>query len=222
MEIVIQDFFEEHLKQTGVKYRRGFRTEGGIIDFIADFNGKTHGIEIKSSYSNACTAIGQLIGFSKYFSHLILVSTKDFLKKFEEARGETGALKQIGVITFENGNFNEIRKPSPGSYFFKGARGCKKTGQKEGRTRAGAIAGGRFTEDEEKFFSDFKNEPFMVCDVTNCLKKKSVSAYRFVLTLRRMGLIEEVNRGGYPKVFKATNKLYEIIEAPKASKSRDT
>lgn len=209
MELLIQDLFEKYLKELNIKYKREYRLENSIIDFIANFDGNPHGVEVKSSYSNVYTAIGQLVGFSRYFSHLILVTTKEFLNNLNKVVGKTNILKQMGIIIFEEGRFTEIKKPSPPKHFFKEIKKPKKRKKREGD----GFYRDRFTTEEEKFFKRFKDSYFMVHDMVKELDKSFATTYRFILTLRKLGFVEELSQGTRPKTFKITNKLLEMLNS---------
>lgn len=207
MELLIQDFFEKHLKKTNIQYKREHKIGNSKIDFIANFDGKTVGVEVKSSYSNVYAAVGQLINFSRYFSHLVLVAPKEFLSKFNELIEETNTLKQIGVIVFENGNFVEIKKPTSTYYFFKEIERIRE----EKKPYKNEFNRNRFTESEERFFKKFKDRPFTTHNVVENLNKNFGAAYRFILTLRKLGLVEEINIGSHPKSFRITDRLCEML-----------
>lgn len=205
MEKLIQDLFEEHLKKLNLKYKRGCKIDNSFIDFLVDYSGKMYGVEIKSSFSKINSTIGQLINFSRFFSHLILVAPRDFLVRFEEVVKETNILKQIGMIAFENGDFIEVKKPKPEKYFLR-----IHAEMKEKRKIKEMFTKDRFTEDEIKFFIKFKDRSFMVCDVVANLNKKRAAIYHFLSTLKKLGFIEEV-AGTYPKSFRITSKLFELV-----------
>jgi hypothetical protein len=205
MKIIIQDFYEDLLKSRKVDFKRDCRLGETKIDFIANIGGKWNAVEIRSSYSNVYTTIGELTSLSKEFSHIILVATKDFLEKFRIATERTGVLANIGTVIFDNGEFIESKQPVSKEYF--------SNKEDASEIQKNSITRKRFTQQEEKFFRRHEGGPFRINDIVKELDKSFPTAYRFVLDLRALGLAEEVSKGAHPKMFITTDRLNKIMHA---------
>jgi len=205
-ELIIQDLFERYLKDHKIIYKREYRLNNSFIDFVIKIEGKLIGVEIKTSYSNLYKTIGQLINFSRFFSHLILVAPKNFIEKINTIIKDSGVLNHIGFIIFENGEFQHLKKPNPPRYYFRG-----KTLKIKHTCSKKEFNISRFEKKELIFFKKYKNKWFMVSDIVENLKISFPAAYHFISSLRRFGFIKEVERGSHPKCFKFTEELYSFL-----------
>lgn len=162
-----------YLDQNKLEFEKEVRLGDCIIDFVINREGKFFGVEVKGSSSAQSSALGQILNYFGFLSHIYLAAPEDFVQKFQkefESNAEVKSIvEKIGIFIISDQGVSELRKPQNETYYFvqprQEKRGKTDSTQREptldeidvailnAATAKGAITVGELKIDAEKIFN---------------------------------------------------------------------
>lgn len=122
-EDYVKDFLKKYMLDQKIEFRPEVRLGGCVIDFLAKFDGKWVGVEVKGGSNDIFLTLGQLVNYNKFVSHLYLCAPSSFIKKFIETYAEITVFKQVmatlGIIEFDGASTRIVKEPSNKTYYLK-------------------------------------------------------------------------------------------------------
>ncbi len=119
---LILQFFE----QKGTYLRREVKLGHSFIDFLMERDEKLMGIEVKSENSSEFHALGQLLSYYKYLSHVFLAAPLPFLLKFWRLLRKNPELERIsyklGIIGIFKNEVSFQKEAVNEKYYFNSPR----------------------------------------------------------------------------------------------------
>jgi len=201
----IKEIFEktDHEFQNGLQ-KEFFITNTRRIDYISKKDNVIIGIEVKGSRSNLYSTIGQLFFFKKIFSHLYLLAPLNFIKKLTKIITGTPLFAEMGFLTMNKDRVMVIKKPDIDKYYF---RPLEKPKEHKKPPRLQAIV----NENDIEIIKKFQNKVFTAIDLSKEFNISRENAYRRITRLKKTGVIEELDKGSNPKVFRITKYVEQPI-----------
>jgi len=197
----LRKFFEKELIRKNIPFQKGVRINNLFIDYLITREEKKCVVQVKANHSSSHNTIGEIVGIRNSFSHVFLLASNHFMKKFQLMTKNIDWFQQIGLMAIENGELKIIQEAKSNSYYTK-----KVTEQrKQNYTLVNDV--------DVKIFEKFKDTTFMVNNLAKGLNITSTNAYQKIKRLKRMGLLEVVN-DWHPKIFriKEAKKLGDRVE----------
>ena len=92
----VKKSFAEHLKKKKIEFVEEVNLGGCVIDFLIKLNNKWIGVEVKGDRANEIHALGQIINYYTYLSHLVLCTTKEFASRFFKKIKNNPEIRHLG------------------------------------------------------------------------------------------------------------------------------
>jgi hypothetical protein len=191
-EQTLKNLFEKYLVANKIDYKREFRAHALIMDFNINIDGKSYGVEVKSSKGNVFTTLGQLTLAKRTFSHIYLLAPKEFISRIQDAVADSG----VGTIIFDSGAFSFATHPKAPKYFFNKPSPIEEAGLEKPNISSMVMGDKDF-----KILAKFESKAFTYLDVMKFLNTTRSDAYARINRLMKVGLVA-VESSFNPKSYK--------------------
>jgi len=198
----LRKIFEKELMRKNIFFQKDVRINNISIDYLITRDDKKYVVQIKANHSSLHNTLGEIVAIHNSFSHVFLLATNHFMRKFHSLTKNIGWFQQIGLMIIKNGELKILQEAKSDSYYAN-----KTTEQRKPQNFT-------FVNDVDvKIFEKFKDTTFMVSNLAKELNITSTNAYQKIKRLKSMGLLEVVNDWN-PKIFriKEAKKLGERVE----------
>jgi len=118
----VKQLLADYFSKNSIEFKHEVNLGGQVIDFLFRSKDKWFGVEVKGVFTRSEYAVGQLIGYFRFISHIYICAPKTTIRKIENSISANKEIRHLldkfGIIVVDEGNVIFTKHPNNETHYF--------------------------------------------------------------------------------------------------------